>query len=68
MAGISGFGTETVGLPWIVVLAFLRLTTRTGLFQKPLTVKPAFDLVDVWLQAAFGHPARTNRAPPANNA
>jgi predicted nucleic acid-binding protein len=27
-------GTETVGLPWIVLLAFLRLTTRAGLFQK----------------------------------
>ena len=43
-------GTETVGLPWIVLLAFLRLTTRTGLFQKPLTVEAAFDLVDAWLQ------------------
>jgi uncharacterized protein len=43
-------GTETVGLPWIVVLAFLRLTTRTGFFQKPLTVNAAFDLVDAWLR------------------
>jgi toxin-antitoxin system PIN domain toxin len=43
-------GTETVGLPWIVLLAFLRLTTRTGLFQKPLTMAAAFDLVDAWLQ------------------
>jgi len=25
-------GTETVGLPWIVFFAFLRLTTRPGLF------------------------------------
>lgn len=43
-------GTETVGLPWIVLLAFLRLTTRTGLFQQPLTVNAAFDLVDAWLE------------------
>jgi len=43
-------GTETVGLPWIVLLAFLRLTTRTGLFQKPLPVDAAFDLVDAWLR------------------
>ena len=43
-------GTETVGLPWVVLLAFLRLTTRTGLFQKPLTVEAAFNLVDAWLQ------------------
>jgi len=43
-------GTETVGLPWIVLLAFLRLTTRPGLFQKPLSVDAAFDVVDAWLQ------------------
>ncbi len=42
-------GTETVGLPWIVLLAFLRLTTRPGLFQKPLSVDAAFDVVDAWL-------------------
>ena len=43
-------GAETVGMPWIVLLAFLRLTTRTGLFRKPLTVDASFDLVDAWLQ------------------
>ena len=42
-------GTETVGLPWIVLLAFLRLTTRPGLFQKPLPVETAFGLVGAWL-------------------
>lgn len=42
--------TETVGLPWTVLLAFLRLTTRAGLFQRPLSVETAFDLVDAWLQ------------------
>jgi toxin-antitoxin system PIN domain toxin len=43
-------GPATVGLPWMVLLAFLRLTTRTGLLQKPLTVNHAFDLVDAWIQ------------------
>lgn len=43
-------GTETVALPWIVLLAFLRLTTRSGLFQKPLPAAAAFDLIDSWLQ------------------
>ena len=43
-------GTETVGLPWIVLLSFLRLTTRIGLFDKPLSVKAAFDLVEAWLE------------------
>ena len=43
-------GTETVGLAWIAILAFLRLTKRPGLFQKPLSVDAAFDVVDAWLQ------------------
>ena len=43
-------GTETIGLSWTVLLAFLRLTTRAGLFQRPLPVESAFDLVDAWLQ------------------
>lgn len=43
-------GNETVGLPWIVLLAFLRLTTRAGFFQRPLAVDDAFDLLDRWLQ------------------
>ncbi len=43
-------GTETVGFPWIVLLAFLRLTTRAGLFRHPLRVETAFELVDGWLQ------------------
>jgi toxin-antitoxin system PIN domain toxin len=42
-------GTETVGLPWSVLLAFLRLTTKSGLFQNPLPVETAFELVDAWL-------------------
>lgn len=47
-AAISG--TETIGLPWIVLLAFLRLTTRSGLFRNPLSVETAFDLVEAWLR------------------
>jgi predicted nucleic acid-binding protein len=39
-------GTETVGLAWTVLLAFLRLTTRAGLFQTPLDVDTAFEIVD----------------------
>ena len=43
-------GKETVGLPWNVLLAFLRLTTRAGIFSSPLTVEAAFDFVDAWLR------------------
>jgi uncharacterized protein len=42
-------GQETVGFSWIVLLAFLRLTTRPGLFQNPLPVGTAFDLTASWL-------------------
>jgi hypothetical protein len=48
-------GPETVAFSWNVLLAFLRLaflriTTRAGLFQKPLTVPGAFALIDSWLE------------------
>ena len=45
-------GQETVGFPWTVLLAFLRLTTRLGLFRRPLPVDTAFDLVASWLEQA----------------
>lgn len=43
-------GRETIALPWIVLLAFLRLTTRPGLFRRPLPVATALDLVGAWLE------------------
>jgi uncharacterized protein len=43
-------GTETIGIPWTVLLAFLRLTTRPGLFRNPLGIGAAFDLIDSWLE------------------
>ena len=47
-SGLSG--QETIGFPWNVLLAFLRLTTRHGLFQNPLSMKTAFDVLESWLQ------------------
>jgi hypothetical protein len=41
---------EPMGFSWVVILAFLRLTTRTGLFQKPFTPERAFNLVEEWLE------------------
>jgi toxin-antitoxin system PIN domain toxin len=52
-------GPETVGFPWNVLLAFVRLTTRTGLFRQPLPMDTAFDLVGSWLNqtsAIIVHP------------
>ena len=40
---------ETVALPWVVLLAFVRLSTRAVVFAEPLTVDEALDVVDGWL-------------------
>jgi toxin-antitoxin system PIN domain toxin len=41
---------EPIGLAWAVVLGFLRLSTRPGLFPRPLTCEQALDVVEQWLQ------------------
>ena len=46
--GVLG-GRETVALPWAVLLAFVRLTTKPQVMTSPLTVDDAVDLVDGWL-------------------
>ena len=46
-------GTTAVGLPWIVVLAFLRVTTRSGILRRPLPVDAALAYVDEWLAQPF---------------
>lgn len=38
-----------VGLPWVVLLAFLRITTRTAIFARPLNAERALAYVDSWL-------------------
>jgi uncharacterized protein len=42
-------GTESVAVPWIVVLAFLRLSTNPRIFPTPLEPEEAADIVDGWL-------------------
>ncbi|MGA2195354.1 MAG: type II toxin-antitoxin system VapC family toxin [Bryobacteraceae bacterium] len=42
-------GDEPVAFAWNVILAFLRLTTRPGLFRQPLAPDEAFDLIESWL-------------------
>lgn len=44
-------GDETVGLPWIVILGFLRLATSPRVFPAPLSVDEALDRVGRWLDA-----------------
>ena len=42
-------GATTVGFSWIVLLAFLRLSTKVGLFPAPLPVDAACRRVEAWL-------------------
>ena len=44
-------GADVVGLTWIVLLAFLRIATKVGLFPQPLTTWEAFGQVREWISA-----------------
>lgn len=48
-------GPEMLGLPWVVILAFLRLTTRAGILRKPMTVERAVSYCESWLGLASVH-------------
>jgi uncharacterized protein len=41
---------ETIGLAWIVILTFVRVTTMPRLFRRPLTVREAVQTVESWLE------------------
>jgi toxin-antitoxin system PIN domain toxin len=43
---------ETIVLPWLCLVAFVRITTHPGLFDQPLTTDQALDQVDAWLAAS----------------
>lgn len=44
-------GATTVGWSWIVLLAFLRVATRSGIFARPLDSSTAAAIVRQWLDA-----------------
>ncbi len=46
-------GDMAVGLPWIVVLAFVRITTRAGIMSRPLSPEQAIGFVDGWLAQPY---------------
>ena len=57
--------TEPVGFEWTVLLAFLRLSTRTAIFPHPLRPDEALGLIGEWLAqpcAAVVHPAEGHLA------
>ncbi len=42
-------GSETVGLAWIVLLGFLRISTNPRVYDQPLSVAAALDQLDDWI-------------------
>ncbi|PFG19027.1 TA system VapC family ribonuclease toxin [Serinibacter salmoneus] len=42
-------GTQTVLMPWVSLLAFVRLTTHPRIFERPLTPETALGIVEGWL-------------------
>jgi toxin-antitoxin system PIN domain toxin len=56
-------GGDRIGLSWVVLLAFVRLSTRHGLFASPLTAREALDQVGGWVHAPGSevlHPSPTH--------
>ncbi|MEK7316451.1 MAG: type II toxin-antitoxin system VapC family toxin [Candidatus Eisenbacteria bacterium] len=52
-------GDEPVGFAWIVLLGFLRLTTRAGILRRPLAPEDSTQYIDEWL----AHPGARAVAP-----
>lgn len=53
-------GTEIVGIPWIVILGFIRISTNHRVFDNPILPEKALDIVDGWLgrpQTQILHPS-----------
>lgn len=46
-------GTTAVGLAWVVILAFIRITTRPGILMKPLSPERAMRFVNGWLDQPY---------------
>ena len=42
-------GSETVGIPWIVLLAFTRLLTSPQICLNPLTTEQVRAITEIWL-------------------
>lgn len=55
---------EQLGLPWAVYLGFLRLTTSTRVFRKPLTIDQACGWIDNLVEhpfCTFVNPGKAHR-------
>lgn len=55
-------GAATVGLPWVALLAFLRIVTHPQVFAQPMSHKDAMDQLDDWLARPAAHVAHPSEA------
>lgn len=44
-----GHGTEVVGMPWVTLLGFIRVTTHPRILTTPLSAQEAMSVVSGWL-------------------
>lgn len=51
-------GAETVGLAWIVLLAFIRIATSPAIFATPMAADDAVGQVETWLSAPSAVPVQ----------
>jgi toxin-antitoxin system PIN domain toxin len=56
-------GAQAVGLAWVALLAFVRISTNRSTFPSPLTVEDAVSQAEAWL----GSPAAVVAHPTARH-
>ena len=56
-------GDDAIGLPWLCLIAFTRLSTHPSVFTRPLSVDEALDRVEAWVAA----PAASVCSPGPNH-
>lgn len=57
-------GTEVVGMPWVSLLGFIRITTHPRILERPLTAELATAVVQRWL----AHPRVVTPEPSSRHA
>ena len=48
-------GTEGLGLAWVTLLGFVRVTTNRRIVARPLPVKRVLDSIESWLELPHVH-------------
>jgi uncharacterized protein len=57
-------GAAGIGFCWPVLVGFLRLATRSGIFSQPLALEDAMEIVNAWID----HPGVRLLAPTERHA